>query len=130
MFGPISHITLIRQILKLLNNLRNILLTDISNGVPCLFVSLWTSKILEAHRGDQPLSQYSQILFWLWRFGFHLVQTNKIQRYVPGNVLPTILDLRVFPNIVTTAFFHVHRCDIFLSERLPSGSTMINILWC
>ena len=38
MFGPLLHITLIRKILKLLNNLIKILQTDISNGIPSLFV--------------------------------------------------------------------------------------------
>ena len=37
MFGTIPHITLISQILKLLNNLRNIFMTGFSNGKPFLY---------------------------------------------------------------------------------------------
>ena len=37
MFGTLPHIILISQLLNFLNNPRNILQTDISNGIPCLF---------------------------------------------------------------------------------------------
>ena len=60
MFGPITHITLISQLLKLLNNLRNILQTDISNGIPCLFPCLWPSKELDNRRVNQTLYSSSQ----------------------------------------------------------------------
>ena len=43
----------------------------------------------------------------------------------------------VFPIIVTTTNFHVHRlkqillnCELFLPERIMSGETMINRQWC
>ena len=48
----------IRQFLKFLklpNNLRKVLLTDISDGVPCLFVLVRPCFVLETQRGDQPL---------------------------------------------------------------------------
>ena len=37
MFGPLPHITCIMQKFKLLDNIWKILLTDISNGIPCIF---------------------------------------------------------------------------------------------
>ena len=39
-FGPLPHIPLIRYLLELFNNIRNILQTDISNEIPLLFVFL------------------------------------------------------------------------------------------
>ena len=65
MFGPIPHITLMRQILKFLDNLRKIPKTDISNGKPCLFNFIWTYNFIGTQSGNQPLSWYSQIIFWL-----------------------------------------------------------------
>ena len=129
-FGPFLHITLIRQLLKLLNNLGNILQADISNGMPCLFLFLWPSNGIETHRGNQPLYWAPQISFWFWRCDFNLVQTSKIQRNVQGDLILTILDPPVFPNILNTTIFHIHWCELYLSERLPSGATMINRQWC
>ena len=37
MFGPLPHTTLIRQLLKLIDNIRNIFHTDISNGMTSIF---------------------------------------------------------------------------------------------
>ena len=53
-------------------------------------------------------------------------------------MLLTIFDLFMFPNIALITVSHVHRhkqillltCELFLSERLPSGATMINRRWC
>ena len=56
MIGPLPHITLIMKLLKFLNNHRNILQTDINNGIPCLFLFLLPSNGLDIHRGNKPLS--------------------------------------------------------------------------
>ena len=92
---------------------------------------------IESQSGYQPLSWSPQFPFWLWRCGFHLVQTVKILLDIQGDNLVTTLYLLVFPNFATTTFFHVHRqkqilltYEIFLPERLPSGATMINRRWC
>ena len=130
MFGPLPHIILISKLLKLFNNPGNILQTDIINGMPCLFVFIWPYNGIETKRGNQPLSWYSQKIFWFWICDFHLVQTTKIQRYVQGDVLLTILDRPVFPNIVMTTIFYVRRCELFLPECLLSGTTMINRRRC
>ena len=135
MFGPLPHITVIRKLFKLLDNLWNILHNGISNGTTCIFTTLWTYNGLETQRDNQPLSLYSQIIFWIWRCDFHLVQTTKFQRDVQGDVFLAIFDIYLFPKIATTAIFHVHRCELtkcklFLPERLPSGAIMINIRWC
>ena len=129
-FGPLTHRTLMRQILKLLNNIRNILKSNISNAKLCLLKFLWPSNGLETQRGNQPLDWYSKIIFWFWRYYFHLVKTTKFQRDVQGDVLLTIIDLPLFPKIVMSTSFHVHRCEKFLPERLLSGATMINRQWC
>ena len=135
MFGTLLHITLIRQIFELLDNIWKILHTDISNGITWLFLFLWPCMGFDTQRGNKPLSWYSQIIFWIWRCDSHLVHTNKLQQYVQGDVLLTIINLSVFPNIATTTIFHVHRCDItkcelFPLECLPIGVTMINRRWC
>ena len=130
MCGPLTRITLIRQLLTFLNNLRNILQTDISNGIPWLFFFLWPSNGLDSHRCNQPLSWYSLIIFWLWRCDYHIVQTTKIQRDVQSDVILTIPDLSVFPTILKNTIFHVHWCELFLLKYLPSVATMINIQWC
>ena len=99
------------------------------------FFALWPYNGLEIQRGNQPFLWYFEIIFWLWRFGFHLVHTTKFQQDVQGDILLTILSLSIFSNIVTTTIFHVNRCELtkwkrFLTENLPSGSTMINRWWC
>ena len=130
MFGHIPHIILIRQLFKWLNNLRNILQTEISNCIPFLFVLIWPSNGLETQRGNQPLSGYSKIIFWIWRCDFYLVETTKIQRYDQGDVLLITIDLHMFPNIATTTIFHVHQCENLLPELLLSGANMINRVLC
>ena len=136
MFRPLPLIIFIRQFSKLPNNLLEVLITDISGFMPCLFVFVWTYFGLETQGGNQPLSWYFQFLFWLWRCDFHLLQAIKFQQNVQGDILVTTLDLSVFTNIVTTTIFHVHSWELFftyerfLPERLPSGATMINRRWC
>ena len=128
MFGNLLLITFIRQFFKLLNNIWKVLLPDISDGTPFLFVFVWPYFGLETNRGDQTLSWSFQFFFWIWICHFHLVQTVKFQWYFQGDILVTNLDLPVFPNITTTTNFHVHiqeqlflTCQFFLQERLPSG---------
>ena len=135
MFWTFPHITLIIQPFELIDNLWKILHTDISNGIPWIFLFLWRSNGIDIQTGNQPLSLYHQKSFWLWRRDFYLVQTTKFQRDAQVDVLLAILYLPMFPNITTTTIFHGHRCEltkceIFLPERLMSGSTMINRQWC
>ena len=136
MFGPPPLITFITQLLKLPNNLWKVLNTDISNGIPCLFVFLWPCFGLETHRGNQPLSWSPPIIFWLWRCDSCLVHNSKLQQYFQGDLLVTTLDLPVFHNIDTNTIFHVHSlksfptCELFLPERLPCWANMINRQWC
>ena len=96
---------------------------------------------LGTHRGNQPLSWFSQFNFWLWRCYSHLVHIVKFQLDVQGGILITTLDLSVFPNIATTTILNFHiceltkcelflTCEIFLPERLPSEATIINRQWC
>ena len=54
MFGPLPHIPLIRQLLRFLNNLRNILQTDISNGIPCLFFFFDLLMVLRPREAINP----------------------------------------------------------------------------
>ena len=105
LFGPLPHITLIRQLLRFLNNLLDILHTDISNGIPCLFVILRPSNNLETQRGHQPLSWYSPMIFWFWIFYFYPLQSTKIQRDVQGDVILTVLDIPVFLTLRLPYFF-------------------------
>ena len=107
------------------------------SGKKNLFVFLRPYFDLEIQSGYQPLYWSSQFSFWLWRCGFHLVQTVKLCWDIQGDDLVTTLDLFVFPNFATTTIFHVHRlkqiflsCELFLPERLLSGETMINRRWC
>ena len=134
MFGPIPHITLIRQFSNFLIIFeRYFILTLVMAYLA--FSPLWPFNVIQMHKGNQPLSWSSQIIFWLQRYDFYLVHTAKFQRDVQCDILTTILNIPMFTNIKTTTIFHVHRCELtnckrFLSERLPSGSTMINIRWC
>ena len=135
-WGSFSH-KVPWKFIKLFDNVGNLLLAGIFNGIPCLFLFLRPYFRLEIHSGYQPLSWSSQWSFWLWRCGFHIVQTVKLCWDIQGEDLVTILDLLVFPNLLTTTIFHVHRlkqifltCELFLPERLPSVATMINRRWC
>ena len=73
MFVTTPHITLIRQLLRFLNNIINILQTDISNVIPCIFLFPWPSNGLDTQRGNKTLSWYPQTIFWFWRCDFHFV---------------------------------------------------------
>ena len=141
MFGPPPLITFLGKIFKLPDNLWKVLRTDISNGIPCLFLFLWNGFGLDTQRVNQLLSWSYLIIFGLWRCDSHLVHTEKLQLDVQGGVLITILDLSMFPNIATTTIFHDHSCELtkceifltcelFLPELLLSGSTMINRRLC
>ena len=46
----------VKMFLNAVTRLKVDLLTDISDGIPCLFVFLWTFFGLETQRGNQPLS--------------------------------------------------------------------------
>ena len=97
---------------NILDNLWNILHTDISNDIPFLVMFLWPYNGRETQRDNQPLSWSSKIIFWLWRYYFHLVQTKKFQRDVQGDVLLTMPNLLLFPNIVIPTIFHVRICEL------------------
>ena len=137
MFGEPFQIRYLDNVFKLLDFFGKFLHTEISDGIPLLFIYFRPCFGLEIQSGYQPLSWYLQFYFWLWICGFHLVKIVKllgdIQNLInnPGDTLFTTLDLLVFPNPATTTFLHVHRlkkilhtCEIFLPERLPSGATM------
>ena len=129
MFGPFTHINLIRKILKLLNNLKNIRKTDISNGKHLFCNFLWYSNGPETQKGNQPLYRCTKLIFWLWRCDFNPEQTTNIQKYVQGDVLLTIIDIPVFTKNVKTTILNVHRCELSLPECLPSVARMIIIPW-
>ena len=137
MFEDPFHIRYFSNFLKLFDNLWKVLLVDISDGIPCLFVFLQPYFGLKIKSGRQPLFWSSQFPFLLWRCGFHLVQTFKLWWDIQGDDLVTILYLLVFPNFATTKIFHVHRlkqifltCELFLPDCLPNEATMINRQWC
>ena len=77
----------IPNFLKLFDNLRKVLLADISDGIPCLFVFFRPYFGLESQIGYQPLPWSSQFSFWLLRCGFHLVQTIKLFRDIQVTIL-------------------------------------------
>ena len=104
MSGNLLLITFIRWFFKFPNNLWKVLLNDISDGIPCLFLLIWPCFVLDNQRGNQPLYWSSQLNFWLWRCDSHLVQTIKFQQYVQGDILVTTLDLSVFTHIAKTTF--------------------------
>ena len=134
MIRPLPFITFIRQFFKLPNNLQKVLLTNISDGIPCLFYFCGLNLALKPREVINPFPDLSNF-FWLWRCDFHLVQIVKFQRDVQGDILVTTLDLSMFPNITMTAMFHVYsceltKCELLLPESLPSRATIINRRWC
>ena len=112
MFVPLPHISLIRKILKFLNNIIKILKTDFIYVKPCLFNFLWPSNGIETRRYNETLSWSSQIIFWFWRCNLHLVHITKLQIYVQGDVILTILYIPVCPRIDMTTIFHVRLCGL------------------
>ena len=116
MFGPPPLITFINQFLKIPDNIWKVLHTDISNGITCFLVFIWPCFGLESHRDNQTLSWSYCIIFWIWWYGSHSVQTDKLQQDLQGDVLITTLDLYVFPNITTPINFHVHSCELTKCE--------------
>ena len=72
MFGPLLLIRYFINFLKLLDNLRKVLLTEISDSITWHFLFLWPYFGLETQRGNQPLSWSFQFSFWLWRCDFIL----------------------------------------------------------
>ena len=55
MFGDPFQIMYLANFLKLFDNLRKVLLTDIYNAIPCLFVFFLPYFGLESQSGYQPL---------------------------------------------------------------------------
>ena len=104
-FEPLLLISQFPNFLKLFDNLQKVLLTNIYDGIPFLFVLLRPYFGLESQSGNQPISWYFQFSFWLWRCGFHLVQTVKLWWDVQGDGLVTTLDLFVIPKLRWPQFF-------------------------
>ena len=122
-----AFITYIRRTIKLLEQLPELLISNISNGKPCFLFSWPFSP--EIQRGIHPLTWSPYVIFWLWRGEFHIVQTIKIIRDIQYNVLLAIIDLPMFPNSATYTTFHVQLCGILFPWHILSVSTMINIWW-
>ena len=142
MFGDPFQIRYLDNFFKLFDFVGKVLHTDISDGIPCLFIFFRPCFSLEIQSGYQPLSWSLLFYFWLWRCGFHLVQIVKFLWdfqniiHVQSDTLINILDIFMFPNIALTTVSNVHRhkqifltCELFLPERLPNGATMINRRW-
>ena len=113
---------------KLIEKLPEILVSNVSNG-STLLLFLVCNFVNESQRGSQPLTWSYHITHWFWRGYLTLVQKIKIQIYVQGYVLLTVLDFPVFPNIAPSTTFHFHWCKVLFPEHLLSGSTIINSLW-
>ena len=107
-FGPLPFLTFISWLLKLPDIILRFLHTDISVGIPVLFVFIWHYFILDTQRSNQPISWYSQFYLFILKCDYHLVQTAKFQQDVQGDLLVTTLDLAVSTNITTTSIFQVH----------------------
>ena len=109
MFGDPFHIRYFSNFLKVLDNLQKVILADISDGIPWLFVFLRPYFGLEIQRCYQPLSWSFQFSFWLRRCGFHLFHYVKLCWDIQGDDLVITLDFLVLSNFATTTIFHVHR---------------------
>ena len=63
-FGPLLLIRWFLNSLKLLDNLRKVLLTDISDGIPCLFVFLRNlALVLKPREVANPFPDISNFTF-------------------------------------------------------------------
>ena len=137
MFGGPFHIRYPANFLKLFDHLRKVLLADISDGIPCLFVFLrtllwyWKPELLPT-----PFLIFPIFLLTM-KMWFPSCSDCQTLWDVQVDNLFTTLDLLVFPNFATTTIFYVHKlkqifltCKVFLPEHLPSGATMINRRWC
>ena len=94
-----------RLTLKLLEQLPEIMFSDVSNDKYCLFLFL-RILVLTSIEVVIPLPGIPM------RGYFTIFQTINIRRYVQDNLLITIIDLPMFPNIVPSTHFHVHRCEL------------------
>ena len=66
-FGDPFHIRYFANFLKLFDNLRKVLLTDISDGIPCLFVFLLPYFGLEIQSCCQPPNLATTTIFHVHR---------------------------------------------------------------
>ena len=105
-------VTYIRLIIKILEKIPEVLISNVSNGKPCLLFLIWPFGT-EVQRGIQPLTGSSHIIILFWRGKFPLFQTIKIIRDFQDNVFLAILDLPVFPNIAPSTTCHFRQCGIF-----------------
>ena len=78
---------------------------------------------------SQPLNWYYHTTISLLRGDLPLVHKIKLRRDIHYDVMLTIIDLPVFPNIESCTTCHVHQCEILNPERLLSVATMINSWW-
>ena len=123
-----TFVTYIQWNIKILEQLPEVLISNVSNVKACLLFLVWIF-FPDRQKGSHPLTWYFHINTWLWKGDLPLVQTIKLRRYVQDNLLPTIIDLPLFPNIASSTTFHVQWCKIIFPECLLIGSTMINSWW-
>ena len=114
------------QFFKLFDFVGKVLHADISDGIPFLFVFFWPCFGLESQSGYQPLSWSPQFSFWLWRCGFHIVQTVKLLWDIQGEYLSLPLISLCFITLWRPQFFMFTDWNkYFLPVNFPSQ----NVLW-
>ena len=138
MFGPLLLIRKFTNFLKLFDHLRNVLLTDISDDIPCLFVFLRNlTLVLKSRAVTNPFPDLSNFPFDsedVVSILFRLSNFDDISK-VAILSLPLIslcfLTLRRPKCFMFTDRKQIFlTCEFFLPERLPSGATIINRRWC
>ena len=114
MSGPIPYITLMRQLLKILGDILKILHNDISKGIPCLIVFLWPYNGLETQIFNQPLSWYSQIIFYIWRYDFILFRLQNFKEIFKM--------MNLSPFLTYLFFLTLRRLNFFMLTGVKSQS--------
>ena len=126
MFGNSFRIRYLDNCFKIFDFVGEVLLTDISYGITYLILFFRPSFGLERHSGYQPLSWSPQFYLWLWRCGFHIVQTVKLLWNIQVYTLVTTLDLLVFLTLRQPQFFMFTDWN---QSWLPVNFSSQNIFW-
>ena len=145
MFGPLPFITFIRWHLKLPDNLWKVRHTDISNGIPFVFVFIWTYfgliRDMRSREVTKPFPDITKLSFgfeYVIIFLSRLPNFNKMSKVIYLTL--TLISICLI-TLWRPQFFHVHNweltksevfltCEILLPLRLPRAAIMINRRWC
>ena len=136
MFRDPFHIRYLANFLKLFDNVGKVLHSDISDGIPCLFVFFDPNLVLRYRAVTNPFPDLPNFSFDSDDMIYILFRLSNFSEIFKVTILSLPLIFLCFLTLQRPQFFmFIDRkifltCELFLPERLLIGATMINRRWC